>query len=86
MNDQDRLPAPSCEVPNDWRHRMEAQVSDIHRAVIGDPQLGHRGLVSRVESLEIKVERHEVKLITWAGICAGAILCYDYLKQKLTGS
>ena len=91
MNDQtenpfDHHPGPSCHVvTDDWKVRMETNISDIRLALVGDKRMGHRGVIMRVDDLEKKIARQEVKIITWSGICAGAVLAYDYLRTKASG-
>lgn len=51
MSDRDHLPAPNCITVDDFR-RLERKVDDLATALIGNPSVGHRGIVPRVEALE----------------------------------
>lgn len=70
--DPDFLPSANCVVHNERMVKIEHQVADIHKALIGDPQLGLRGAMVRLEDVERKVSEHNLKLIAWGGIVVGA--------------
>jgi hypothetical protein len=38
---------------------MKLKVNDIHKAIIGDPDLGQKGIVPRVISLEVHQKKNE---------------------------
>ena len=65
---------------------QDKKLDAIHNALVGDPSMGHRGLISRVESNETRIREHDNKLLRWGGIITGASLAASMLKDKLTGS
>lgn len=45
---------PGTELSIDARlERIEASIARMERAILGDPSVGHQGLVTRVERLEV---------------------------------
>ena len=62
---------------------IEHNVADIKLALIGNPELGHRGLVQRIDDTEKKVEAHDRKLFLWGGIMTFAVALVTLLKEKL---
>ncbi len=56
---------PSC--------KMEEEIRQIHLAVCGDPKHGHRGLVNRVEALEITVANRSWWRDLWAAIAVSVV-------------
>ena len=84
----DQLPAPPCFLPQvcaDRIGQMERQLAEVHRAVVGDPQLGHRGLVARMEAVEKSDAAQDRKFISWSGVVLGALFVLQFLKEKLFG-
>lgn len=65
---------------------IEHKIDSIHRAVIGDPVYGHRGLLERVSTIEERVSMHNVKIITWSGIVIGIVATFEFFKTKFFGS
>lgn len=57
----------------------------IEKAIIGDPDMGHKGIAARVDDIEKKVEAHGRKLLLWSGIVAGASVILTHFKTKLFG-
>jgi hypothetical protein len=52
--------------------RLHNSVERIEKAIIGDEEMGHRGLASRVEWIERKLATHEKQIWKWIG-AIGAI-------------
>lgn len=52
--------------------RLQNSVDRIEKAIIGDEEMGHRGLAARVEWIERKLSGHEKQLWKWIG-ALGAI-------------
>ncbi len=52
--------------------RLQSSVERIEKAIIGDEEMGHRGLASRVEWIERKLASHEKQIWKWIG-AIGAI-------------
>lgn len=65
---------------------QDKKLDAIHNALVGDQSMGHRGLISRVESNETRIREHDNKLLRWGGIITGASLVASMLKDKLTGN
>lgn len=47
--------------------RLHKSVERIEKAIIGDEDMGHRGLAERVECIERKLFSHEKQLWKWLG-------------------
>jgi hypothetical protein len=66
---------------------MHQQMSKIYTAIVGDKNFGHKGLVERVESLEMTKKKWERKMNWLYGYVfgAGAVLAviYEFFKSKL---
>lgn len=89
----DHLPAPACVATpevNEQLREIRATQQEIRTALIGNPALGHKGLVHRVEFIETRVEAHDRKLLVWGTtITAGvtlAVTALQFLKEKLLRS
>lgn len=65
--------------------QFEHKLNDIHRALVGDPQLGHKGIVDRLANVETHVERHNRKLLVWGGTVAGGLAVLEFFKARLFG-
>jgi hypothetical protein len=52
---------------------------------VGNPKLGHKGLVARVETVEQLAERHDRKLLVGGAIVTAAVGLTQFLKDKILG-
>jgi hypothetical protein len=66
---------------DDQIRTLREQLDRIERALVGDPDHGHRGLVKRMDNNEAKIEGIDRKLILWGGIVTGVSLSLSYLKN-----
>jgi len=64
---------------------IKASLRRIEKAIIGDPDVGHKGLAGRVGDLEEKADKTDRKLIAWGSVAAGASIALTHLKTKLFG-
>jgi len=69
---------------------LEKQVEEIHRALVGNEEMGQKGLVKRVDDLEEgqrkqdkKIDTQNQKLIFASGFGAGAALFVKYIMSKI---
>ena len=83
-------PADSINAQNALNHDISLQLrtirenqQDIRTALLGNPALGHRGLVERVERVEVTVDRHDRKLLVWGSIIAAATVSVGLIKDVL---
>ena len=58
----------------------------IEKAIIGDPDLGHKGIAARLDAIEKVVDAQGKKLLVWSGIVAGASVIITHFKVKLFGN
>lgn len=58
----------------------------IEKAIIGDPDMGHKGIAARVDAIEKVVDAQGKKLLLWSGIVAGASVIITHFKVKLFGN
>ena len=47
--------------------RLQESVDRIERAIVGDKEMGHRGIADRIEWVERKVAGHEKQILKWMG-------------------
>lgn len=68
--------------------RLDAQdktLGAIHSALVGNPSLGHKGLVAQVREHDEAILDHNSKLVRWGGMVAGATLALGLIKDKFLG-
>lgn len=81
------LPTSPCVVSTDVAEQLRqihATQQEIKTALIGNPALGHQGLVTRVERIEERVEKHDRKLLVWGSLVAAAAVAIEFLKDIFT--
>jgi len=83
------LPGPPCiTAEGDQQDRLsniETAVYEIRSALVGNPKLGHKGIVHRLDAVEVKAEASDRKLLVWGGIAAAAGTALSFAKDKLLG-
>lgn len=52
---------------------LSRSVDRIEGALTGDPRIGQTGLVSRLATLEIKIDKHERTMESWKSRFLGAV-------------
>lgn len=57
----------------------------IEKAIVGDPDMGHKGLAERMTAVEAKADHNDRKLLVWGGIATGVSVVITHLKIKLFG-
>jgi aminopeptidase-like protein len=57
----------------------------IETAIVGDPQMGNKGLAQRISEVENKNGDIERKLILWGGVITGISVTLTHLKTKILG-
>lgn len=62
---------------------LHKKLDEIHGALVGNPELGHKGIVARVESSESRLDAHDRTMLKWSGIAVGASIAVTTLKEKL---
>lgn len=65
--------------------RQDRVLDEIHTALVGNTELGHPGLVRRMDSVEKKLTSQEHQMLKWAGVVTGLSIALGALKQKLFG-
>ena len=63
--------------------KLQNSVDRIEKAIIGDEDMGHRGLASRVEWIERKLAGHEKQLWKWIGALAAIGVLLPILTKVL---
>lgn len=64
---------------------IRASLHRIELAIVGDPQVGHKGLAQRMTDNEAKTDAVDKKLLVWGGVVTGVGIALPYLKAKLLG-
>lgn len=59
---------------------METGIYDIKTALVGS-KFGQKGLVSRVDAVESRVEHHDRKLLVWGSILVAAGTVATFFKD-----
>jgi hypothetical protein len=57
----------------------------IEQALVGDPQMGHKGIAQRLSDVEKTTEEHSRKLWIWTGMGAGIGVALSHIKSKIFG-
>jgi hypothetical protein len=64
----------------------------IERSLLGDPDMGHRGLVDRLSANEAEIKETKAivdgldrKLLKWGGVVTGISLAVSYFKNGWFG-
>lgn len=65
--------------------KQDEVLQEIRGALVGNAALGHKGIVSRVETLERDTAEHGRKLILAGGVILGLQAGYQFVKSKLGG-
>jgi hypothetical protein len=63
---------------------IEDAIKRIELALIGNPSLGHKGIVERINDLEVQVNHHDKKLLTWGGVITGIIITLQIIISQIT--
>jgi hypothetical protein len=54
----------------------------IEKAIVGDREMGQRGIVVRLDELEKHIAEHDKKMVLWGGIITGCVFALTHLKDK----
>jgi hypothetical protein len=65
--------------------KLENSINRIELALVGNPPMGQKGIVQRLEALEDRVEKHDKKLILWGGVITGILFVIQILPKLLKG-
>lgn len=63
--------------------KLQSSVDRIEKAIIGDEDMGHRGLAQRVEHIEKRVDTHDKKLLQWGAAFAAVGVFVSWLLKFL---
>jgi len=61
--------------------KLQTSVERIEKAIIGDEEMGHRGLATRVEWIERKIVAHERHIWKWIGALAAIAVLLPILTK-----
>lgn len=64
--------------------KLQSSVDRIEKAIIGDEDMGHRGLAHRVEHIEHRVNSHDRKLLQWGAAFAAVGVAASWIFKFLT--
>jgi len=53
---------------------QEKMLKDVHRAIVGEPDLGNKGVITRLSELEEKHHTTEKRVIVFGAIGAAALM------------
>lgn len=63
--------------------KLQSSVERIEKAIIGDEEMGHRGLAARVEWIERKLVGHERQIWKWIGALAAVGVLLPIITKAL---
>ena len=78
----DALPTPACAFGNcilvEEVREMRKTVDRIETALVGNPDLGQRGVIPRLNAVEATVAVHDRRFIKWSAVLGaiGAVLLF----------
>jgi len=73
------------KMSTDELNALHRKLDAIHVAVVGDPSMGHQGLVARVAAIESEVKDHDQKFVKWGGVFLGIGLALEFVRSKILG-
>lgn len=62
---------------------MKDAVHRIEKAIVGDLDMGHKGIAKRLYDVEKKTSEHSMRFYLWGGITTGAAIIIGHFKNKL---
>jgi hypothetical protein len=62
---------------------MKDAVHRIEKAIVGDLDMGHKGIAKRLYDVERKTHEHSMRFYVWGGITTGAAIIIGHFKNKL---
>jgi hypothetical protein len=65
-------------------HKLQGSVDRIEKAIIGDEDMGHRGLAQRVEHIEKRVDSHDRRLLQWGAAFATVGVAASWIFKMLS--
>ena len=63
--------------------KLHSSVQRIEKAIVGDLDMGHKGIAKRLYDVEKKTSEHSMRFYVWGGITTGAALIITHFKNKL---
>lgn len=63
--------------------KLHSSVQRIEKAIVGDPDIGHRGIIERIDQMEERINSHERKLLRWGSGFVGVGVFVSYAPQIL---
>ena len=77
-----QMPCIGCTVGGEQFRRLAEDVKDIKMALVGDPTMGHRGIVRRLKDLETVQADHARKIFLWTSLAGAAGTTLAFFKEK----
>lgn len=65
--------------------RQDAILHEIRTAIVGNQDMGARGIAGRLADVEEHAKAVDRKLLTWGGIVTGAVFAAEVFIKKLNG-
>lgn len=77
QHDPDDAPAAPC-ITVDEIKEIRTSLHEIKLAIVGQPELGNKGVIPRLKSVEEQVEDHDRKLLRWGTTISiiGAVIIF----------
>lgn len=67
---------------SDELRTIKDTLARIEKALIGDEEMGQRGIVQRLTDLEKQIADHDKKLVLWGGMVTGIVFALTHLRDK----
>lgn len=77
------MPAEEVESLKADMALLKESLHRIEKAIVGDLDMGHKGIAKRLYDVERKAHEHSMRFYVWGGITTGAALIISHFKSKL---
>lgn len=77
------MPAEEVESLKADMALLKESLHRIEKAIVGDLDMGHKGIAKRLYDVERKTHEHSMRFYVWGGITTGAALIISHFKSKL---
>jgi hypothetical protein len=77
------MPTDELETLKSNVEAMKDAIHRIEKAIVGDLDMGHKGIAKRLYDVEKKTSEHSMRFYVWGGIASGVAIIATHFKNKL---